>query len=199
MIDPTHRKWTAPARLGGTAPSTHVVVVAVVGRAGRVLCDYYDKAGHETQSWVALGTLTDDALECDRRTFLRIWRSHEQELSPIILRSPPSGLLLPQPLDRPRHVERQAHHTRDKPTAWRVLPCMTVKRTLPFPLPIGCAACTTSTLGDLKRLEIVGIDGGRVCLAHGVGCEGYYGGASRLDHRRLRDRTPAPERERFEA
>ena len=37
---------------------------------------------------------------------------------------------------------------------------MTVKRSLPYPLPIDCAACTITTLGDLKRLEIVEIDGG---------------------------------------
>jgi hypothetical protein len=37
---------------------------------------------------------------------------------------------------------------------------MTVKRTLPYPLPIDCAACTISTLGDWRRLEIVEIDGG---------------------------------------
>ena len=37
---------------------------------------------------------------------------------------------------------------------------MTVRRTLPFPLPIDCAACTISTLGDHKRLELVETDGG---------------------------------------
>ena len=51
---------------------------------------------------------------------------------------------------------------RSRETAWRPggnPPCMTVQRTVPYPLPIDCAACTITTLGDLKRLELVEIDG----------------------------------------
>ena len=49
---------------------------------------------------------------------------------------------------------------RDGAAGRRVLPCMTVRRTLPCSLPIDCAACTISTLGDRHRLAIVEIDGG---------------------------------------
>ena len=49
---------------------------------------------------------------------------------------------------------------RDGSSLRRVLPCMTVKGTLPYSVPIDCAACTISTLGDRKRLELVEIDGG---------------------------------------
>ena len=72
---------------------------------------------------------------------------------------PPGGAGYEALHTRPMATDTGAR-TRDGSALRRVLPCMTVKRTLPYSLPIDCAACTITTLGDRHRLEVVEIDGG---------------------------------------
>jgi hypothetical protein len=61
-IDPVKKTWSGKSWVLGDT----FIMVAIIGKAGRVLCDYYLKVGRETGSWPPLEQLTDDIYECDR-------------------------------------------------------------------------------------------------------------------------------------
>ena len=65
QFDTLNRQWSGSVYIGGEPPQDVTVMVAIVGNAGRVLCDYYKKVGKENL-WLSLEELTDDIVQCDR-------------------------------------------------------------------------------------------------------------------------------------
>lgn len=70
-IDAKTKTWKGRAHLGANPPEEGIIIIAVVGKAGSVLWDYYYKAGTETQNWPTIATLTDDIVECDHVKLLK--------------------------------------------------------------------------------------------------------------------------------
>jgi len=64
-LDTQTRTWTGRFHLGGKPPEVGRIVVAVVGKAGASLWEYYQKVGNETGRWPTIQNLTDDVQECD--------------------------------------------------------------------------------------------------------------------------------------
>ena len=62
QFNPVKKTWTGESWV----VSDTIVMVAIVGKSGRILCDYYTKVGTETGSWHSLERLPDDIVECDR-------------------------------------------------------------------------------------------------------------------------------------
>ncbi len=65
-VNPVRKTWRGKFLMGGDPPQVADVMVAIMGKPGRVLFDYFAKVGQETGRWPAIEKLTDDMVECDR-------------------------------------------------------------------------------------------------------------------------------------
>ena len=65
-IDPVLRTWGSEAFIFGDPPLNQDIVVAITGRSGRALLEYYLKVGQQTGQWHSINILTDDIQICDR-------------------------------------------------------------------------------------------------------------------------------------
>lgn len=72
QLHPNRGEWTGTVYLGGTPPVAQNIMVALVGKNGRVLCDYYDTVGVRLKEWPSIQVLTDDIIECDRIQVTRV-------------------------------------------------------------------------------------------------------------------------------
>jgi len=67
-------------------PGSRQILVALVGKAGQALCEYYRKVGRETELqtgqdiWPGIPTLTPDIIECDRVIVERVEKVPEHLL-----------------------------------------------------------------------------------------------------------------------
>lgn len=66
QYDELKKTWSGTVYIGGSPPQATIIMVAIVGKCGQILCDYYAKVGRETGQWPSLERLTDDIIECDR-------------------------------------------------------------------------------------------------------------------------------------
>jgi hypothetical protein len=66
QTDPILNVWKGKAALGGEAPQNYRIAVALVGKSGRALLEYYNKVGQETGQWPAIEVLPDDIEICDQ-------------------------------------------------------------------------------------------------------------------------------------
>ena len=65
-VDSGARAWQGSINLGDYSGNKFVVIVAIMGKNGQALYDYFNKVGTETKRWPAIKELTDDIAECDR-------------------------------------------------------------------------------------------------------------------------------------
>ncbi len=56
--------WHCRCRVGGEAGNDRIIHVAVVGKNGKALEEYYRDAGTENKHWAGIKTLTDDIVLC---------------------------------------------------------------------------------------------------------------------------------------
>lgn len=68
QINETLQTWSGEFYIFGAPPKKADIIVAVVGKSGRALYEYYVKVGNKTNSWESINILTDDVIECDRIT-----------------------------------------------------------------------------------------------------------------------------------
>lgn len=66
QYDLAKKTWSGTVYVGGAPQQITTIVVAIVGKCGQILCDYYAKVGQETGQWPSLERLPDDVVECDR-------------------------------------------------------------------------------------------------------------------------------------
>ncbi|MBN1310288.1 MAG: hypothetical protein JXB30_02635 [Anaerolineae bacterium] len=62
------KKWYGEAYVNGVPPKEEDILVAIVGKSGRTLFEYYLKIGRVMDNWYAIEILTDDILVCDKIT-----------------------------------------------------------------------------------------------------------------------------------
>jgi hypothetical protein len=53
-------RWSAACRVGGPPGSDRIIFVAVLGKSGSALYDYYQRVGDETKQWPGIPKLTSD-------------------------------------------------------------------------------------------------------------------------------------------
>lgn len=69
-LDRRQNEWQAQVSTN-TRPSSHItIMVTVIGRAGRVLCEYFERVGQSGYRY-GIRTLTPDVQECDRVMIVR--------------------------------------------------------------------------------------------------------------------------------
>ncbi|MBN1430104.1 MAG: hypothetical protein JXB07_17165 [Anaerolineae bacterium] len=67
-IDRTLKSWSGEVYINGEPPTMEVILVAIVGKSGHVLFEYYFKVGKITGMWEAIEILTDDVMVCAQIT-----------------------------------------------------------------------------------------------------------------------------------
>jgi hypothetical protein len=65
-FDEARKHWYANVFVGAGSGETRVIIVAVTGKAGQALSNYFHKVGDVTGRWPSVEMLTPDVIECDR-------------------------------------------------------------------------------------------------------------------------------------
>lgn len=65
-FDSINRFWTGEVYVSENPPKDSYIMVAIVGKCGKALIDYFHKVGRETRQYPSMDSLTDDISECDR-------------------------------------------------------------------------------------------------------------------------------------
>ena len=65
-IDQQKKIWSGRCHLGAKAPEEGQIIIAVVGKMGCILWDYFMKVGNEVQKWPAIKNLPDDIFIVDK-------------------------------------------------------------------------------------------------------------------------------------
>jgi len=70
-FDEGRKRWRAKGRIGAPSGETRELIVAVIGKNGKALRDYYFKVGRRTNQWPGIETLTTDVIECAKVTVIK--------------------------------------------------------------------------------------------------------------------------------
>lgn len=65
VIDEKNKQWYIDSRVGGDPGKERVIYLAILGKSGQALWDYYQRVGQETKQWPAMRSLTTDISICD--------------------------------------------------------------------------------------------------------------------------------------
>jgi len=65
VIDEKNKQWYIDSRVGGEPGKERVIYLAIMGKSGQALWDYYRRVGEETKQWPPMRTLTTDIIICD--------------------------------------------------------------------------------------------------------------------------------------
>ena len=63
--------WHGRVQIGGKAGRKRIVEIAVMGEAGQVLCEYYEKVGKDTGEWPGIVKMPSDIYAYDSKLVIR--------------------------------------------------------------------------------------------------------------------------------
>jgi hypothetical protein len=71
VFDNDSKRWFADWNITGSTNRDVFIYVAVLGKAGRALAEYYFRVGETTQQWPGIKTLPPDVVMCDHVRVIR--------------------------------------------------------------------------------------------------------------------------------